>query len=75
MSDQMCYYIHMKIISKEKDYYDYLVSHFGYDEPRVLDRRNKKQTRYSRHYAAIDVHFELFSIAGMYYPVVYFKGK
>ena len=32
----------MKIIGGKKDYYDYLVSHYGYDEHIVYDRRNTK---------------------------------
>lgn len=34
----------MKIISKFTDYYDYLVSYYGFDETRVYDRRNQPKT-------------------------------
>ena len=66
----------MKIISKNKDYYDYLVSYYGFDETRVYDRRNNpkdvpwnlpgKSTGYGvRH---------LLSICGKYYPIIEEKG-
>lgn len=59
----------MKIISKHRDYYDHLVSYYGYDETRVYDRRGDvladphQNSRY------------LISICGAYYPVVKNNNK
>jgi hypothetical protein len=56
----------MKLIGKHKDYYDYLVSKYGYDETRVYDRRGDNYHFYSSHH--------LLSICGTYYPIVEEKG-
>lgn len=59
----------MKIISKHKDYYDHLVSHYGYDETRVYDRRHNVLNT-PRYDGCIEI-----SICGTYYPVVSLKNK
>lgn len=54
----------MKIISKYRDYYDHLVSHYGFDETRVYDRRGEVLTD-----SLYDSRI-LISICGIYYPIV-----
>jgi hypothetical protein len=53
----------MKIIGGKKDYYDYLVSHYGYDEHIVYDRRNTNPISYKH-----DTRF-VFHICGVTVPV------
>ena len=68
----------MKIITKTKDYYDYLVSYYGYDETRVYDRRNDhKDLPYN--YPGKCGNFGnngryLLSICDVYYPIVETNG-
>jgi hypothetical protein len=57
----------MKIISKHKDYYDHLVSHYGYDDHIVYDRRNDKPLDYKW----IDRFY--FYICGVLHPVLRIK--
>lgn len=63
----------MKIISKHKDYYDYLVATFGFDDSRVYDRRNK-ELKPTLTYSCCDGR-HLIAIAGVKHPVVIKKGK
>lgn len=60
----------MKIISQFKDYYDHLVSTYGYDETRILDRRNEYHGA-----AIVDGTRNIICIAGNRYPVIYKKGS
>jgi len=54
----------MKIISKHKDYYDFEVKYFGFDDSRVYDRRNKNPI------SSVQDEWSLFHICGNQYPVV-----
>jgi len=54
----------MKIIGGKKDYYDYLVSYYGYDENIVYDRRNKEPLNYK-----FSDGF-LFHVCGIKIPVI-----
>lgn len=53
----------MKIISKHRDYYDHLVSYYGYDETRVYDRREQIVAHPS-------AGQNLLHICGVCYPIV-----
>jgi len=55
----------MKIISKYRDYYDHMVSKYGFDESRVYDRRGKIV-----HDPFSGWNEFLISICGTYYPIV-----
>lgn len=57
----------MRIISKDKDYYDHCVSYFGYDETRIYDRRKLWHRNSSDQ--------EVIAICGELYPVLYKNGK
>lgn len=54
----------MKIIGGKKDYYDYLVGYYGYDDHIVYDRRNEKALEYKHH-----DHF-LFHVCGETIPMI-----
>ena len=54
----------MKIISKHKDYFDHLVSYYGYDDHIIWDRRNEKPLNFKW-----SDRF-LFYICGVKVPVV-----
>lgn len=66
----------MKIISKKKDYYDYLIGIYGIDEKRVLTRENSlcgpifpwKDTYYSEHDRVGDLCF--LHVADKRYPLL-----
>lgn len=62
----------MKIISKWKDYYDYLVHHYGFDETIVYDRRQVDGTTpwNSKNDGQFTIHF-----CGRKYYVVRDKGR
>lgn len=59
----------MKIICKEKDYYDYLVGIHGRDEYIVYDRRGAVSPASKWQYSFILLH-----ICGYSYPIVQSKG-
>lgn len=62
----------MKIICSkhQKDYYDHLVSYYGYDEHIVYDRRSNSLNK------NLDFHDEfLFSICGEYVPMIKKDGE
>jgi len=59
----------MKLISKHRDYYDHLISHYGYDETIVYDRRGDILADPHKN------HHHLISICGAYYPVVAKNNK
>ena len=62
----------MKIICSkhQKDYYDHLVSHYGYDDHIVYDRRSNSLNKNLEH----GTNF-LFSICGEYVPMLKLDGK
>lgn len=62
----------MKIISKYKDYYDYLSGVYGVDEKVVLDRREGGGGSLS--YFLDNSHVKLY-LCGMVYDGLYFKGS
>lgn len=61
----------MKIISKFKDYYDHLVSYYGYDDHIVYDRRptDKLPLLYCQDLTFIKGDSIVFSICGQYIPI------
>jgi len=65
----------MKIISRYKDYYDYLVGINGIDNLMVLDRTKGYYPKF-REYENQDevIKYELM-VAGDYYPIWFYKGK
>ena len=69
----------MKIISKFKDYYDYLQGIYGIDDKLVLDRRSKDGLFKLEDVRGSGVDFEsqvlYFFIAGQSYYMEYYKGK
>lgn len=71
----------MKIISKFKDYYDYLQGVYGVDEKVVFDRRFKNEEFYRPDWVLFPGHvlrpFEkyTFAICGTLYEVYYWDGK
>lgn len=60
----------MKIISKYKDYYDYLVGIYGEDPKLILDRRSFTSKLNLRDYDLLVLHF-----AGKRYDGLYLKEK
>ena len=62
----------MKIICSkhQKDYYDHLVSHYGYDDHIVYDRRSNSLNKKLDYYDEF-----LFSICGEYVPMLKKDGK
>lgn len=67
----------MKIISKHKDYYDYIVGTYDRDEKIVYDRRGDneihvyhKPSFYKSKYSPDDWSCMVFSICGGYFPIV-----
>lgn len=67
----------MKIISKHKDYYDYLVGHYGYDEHIVYDRRNMSESKYvpARPGKYSNRGRYLLSICNEWVPILYEDGN
>lgn len=62
----------MKIISKYKDYYDYLVGKYGIDEKLVLDRTEFTHTPFE---LSDDITKYSFWICGYFLEVLYYKGE
>ena len=56
----------MKIISKHKDYYDYLQGIYGVDEKLVLDRRNFYKLKLPYYNTRITIHIGEWCIQGYY---------
>lgn len=68
----------MKIISKHKDYYDYLVSYYGFDPMIVYDRRETRKIHFYKPWFLENPKIEevyLFAICGEFIPVYYNNGE
>ena len=64
----------MKIISKFKDYYDYLVSVYGLDEVMVYDRRTDYLEKPSITSDDRSYHYKI-AICGQFYNIYLYKDK
>ena len=66
----------MKIISKFKDYYDYLQGIYGIDELLVLDRRRKDEDLFKPDLSNNNYYIRYrFAICGNVYDIYAFEGK
>ena len=65
----------MKIISKYKDYYDYLVGVYGEDPKLVLDRRNGDPTPYMSERSKFSLYIGGFRVDGILVDKEFYYGE
>lgn len=65
----------MKIISKYKDYYDYLMGVYGMDEKIVYERKDEKSGMYKPIFITDKLEMFAFAICGYIYIVHIYNGK
>jgi hypothetical protein len=66
----------MKIISKHKEYYDYLVGMYGIDEMMVYDRRSEFPMEKPDQYPTLgEIRSYMFAICGNIYTLYSYKGN